>query len=290
MPAEVEEEGLHVEAPFLGLGQLPFDDVQIAVVDVDPAVVDGQPGAAVEDATAPAADLGDLALPADSSQIRRVERASVVDRQVPVTVRAVRTLRPGTAEGDGADSGEAGEAVGHVIEERGAGELPAGTVLGRGRPADERPVGGHRFATRAHRPSWSAAVAFPAPGAVNSGHTGPPCSSSPFAFPTVPSRRARTWWPTRREAGPPFERQTVAACVRPRPWSRAHPSGPSELRSMVADVRDAEGAELAAELGGRSRYLPLDVTGEDGWQRTVAEVERDLGPASVLVNNAGIAE
>ncbi|WP_326583557.1 SDR family NAD(P)-dependent oxidoreductase [Streptomyces sp. NBC_00481] len=63
-----------------------------------------------------------------------------------------------------------------------------------------------------------------------------------------------------------------------------------EAAVMVADVRDAEGAELAAELGGRSRYLPLDVTGEDGWQRTVAEVERDLGPASVLVNNAGIAE
>lgn len=59
---------------------------------------------------------------------------------------------------------------------------------------------------------------------------------------------------------------------------------------VVADVRDAEGAKLAAELGGRSRYVNLDVSSEDGWQRAVAEVERDLGPVSVLVNNAGIAE
>lgn len=59
---------------------------------------------------------------------------------------------------------------------------------------------------------------------------------------------------------------------------------------VVADIRDAEGAKLAAELGGGARYLNLDVSSEDGWRRTVAEVERDLGPVSVLVNNAGIAE
>ncbi|QFQ96504.1 SDR family oxidoreductase [Streptomyces phaeolivaceus] len=59
---------------------------------------------------------------------------------------------------------------------------------------------------------------------------------------------------------------------------------------VIADVRDAEGARLAAELGGRARGLSLDVSSEDGWRRTVAEVERDLGPVSVLVNNAGIAE
>jgi 3alpha(or 20beta)-hydroxysteroid dehydrogenase len=58
---------------------------------------------------------------------------------------------------------------------------------------------------------------------------------------------------------------------------------------VVADVRDTEGAELAAELGDRARSVALDVTSEDGWQRAVAEVERELGPVSVLVNNAGIA-
>ncbi|MFC9125447.1 SDR family oxidoreductase [Streptomyces sp. NPDC057099] len=56
---------------------------------------------------------------------------------------------------------------------------------------------------------------------------------------------------------------------------------------VVADIRDTEGANLADELGGRSRYLHLDVTLEDDWQRALAETERDLGPVSVLVNNAG---
>ncbi|WP_246203313.1 SDR family oxidoreductase [Streptomyces tailanensis] len=57
---------------------------------------------------------------------------------------------------------------------------------------------------------------------------------------------------------------------------------------VIADVRDAEGAELAAELSGRARNLRLDVSEEEGWRQAVAEVERELGPVSVLVNNAGV--
>ncbi|MEU0222226.1 SDR family NAD(P)-dependent oxidoreductase, partial [Streptomyces sp. NPDC006265] len=59
---------------------------------------------------------------------------------------------------------------------------------------------------------------------------------------------------------------------------------------VVADVLDAEGEKLAAELGGPARYAHLDVGTEDGWQTVVAETERELGPVSVLVNNAGILE
>ncbi|WP_435283524.1 SDR family oxidoreductase [Streptomyces koelreuteriae] len=59
---------------------------------------------------------------------------------------------------------------------------------------------------------------------------------------------------------------------------------------VVTDIRDTEGADLAAGLGGRSRYLHLDVSREDDWQRALAETERDLGPVSVLVNNAGIVD
>ncbi|MGW6907070.1 SDR family oxidoreductase [Streptomyces sp. NPDC054940] len=59
---------------------------------------------------------------------------------------------------------------------------------------------------------------------------------------------------------------------------------------VVADVLDAEGEKLAAELGGPARYAHLDVSGDEGWQRVVAQVERELGPVSVLVNNAGILE
>lgn len=56
----------------------------------------------------------------------------------------------------------------------------------------------------------------------------------------------------------------------------------------IADVLEAEGAALAAELGDAARYYKLDVTSEESWASVVAAVEADLGPVSVLVNNAGI--
>lgn len=60
---------------------------------------------------------------------------------------------------------------------------------------------------------------------------------------------------------------------------------------VVADVLDAEGEKLAAELGHPARYAHLDVSRADGWQTVVTETERELGgPVSVLVNNAGILE
>ncbi|MFJ8109032.1 SDR family NAD(P)-dependent oxidoreductase [Streptomyces sp. NPDC096132] len=58
---------------------------------------------------------------------------------------------------------------------------------------------------------------------------------------------------------------------------------------VVADILDAEGTALAAELDNRSRHLHLDVTDEHSWQKGLAETERELGPVSVLVNNAGVA-
>ncbi|KAB2970831.1 SDR family oxidoreductase [Streptomyces sp. SS1-1] len=59
---------------------------------------------------------------------------------------------------------------------------------------------------------------------------------------------------------------------------------------LIADVLDAEGAALATELGDRARYAHLDVSEGDGWTAAVSQAERDLGPLSVLVNNAGIVE
>jgi 3alpha(or 20beta)-hydroxysteroid dehydrogenase len=41
-------------------------------------------------------------------------------------------------------------------------------------------------------------------------------------------------------------------------------------------------------LGEGARFYHLDVTSEDGWADVVAQVEADLGPVDVLVNNAGI--
>lgn len=56
----------------------------------------------------------------------------------------------------------------------------------------------------------------------------------------------------------------------------------------IADLLDAEGAALAAELGDAARFYHHDVTSEDDWAKLVAAVEADLGPVDILVNNAGI--
>ncbi|MFF9030023.1 SDR family oxidoreductase [Streptomyces iakyrus] len=59
---------------------------------------------------------------------------------------------------------------------------------------------------------------------------------------------------------------------------------------VIADVRDAEGTDLAADLGHPARFIHLDVTSEDDWQRALADTERELGPVSVLANIAGIID
>jgi len=57
---------------------------------------------------------------------------------------------------------------------------------------------------------------------------------------------------------------------------------------VVTDVQDDKGGRLAAELGGKARYLHHDVTDEDAWVAVIAEIERDFGRLDILVNNAGI--
>ncbi len=59
-------------------------------------------------------------------------------------------------------------------------------------------------------------------------------------------------------------------------------------RVVCADVNEPGAKELAAELGASARAARLDVRSEDDWQRVIADAQRELGPLSVLVNNAGI--
>lgn len=68
-----------MEAAFLGPGQLVLHDVEIPVVHIHASARDGEPGTAVEDPSAPAADLGDPAGPADGPKVVRVEGAPVLD-------------------------------------------------------------------------------------------------------------------------------------------------------------------------------------------------------------------
>lgn len=58
-------------------------------------------------------------------------------------------------------------------------------------------------------------------------------------------------------------------------------------RVVVADVDEAGGRALAAELPGAS-FRRLDVTREADWLAAWDSIERELGPLRILVNNAGI--
>ncbi len=55
----------------------------------------------------------------------------------------------------------------------------------------------------------------------------------------------------------------------------------------VLDVNEANARRVAASLGGLG--LACDVSSDASIERALAQVRQELGPASILVNNAGIA-
>lgn len=57
-------------------------------------------------------------------------------------------------------------------------------------------------------------------------------------------------------------------------------------RVAVCDIKDDEGKKLAESIGGT--FYHLDVTDESNWVEAVAGIKSDLGPITVLVNNAGV--
>jgi 3alpha(or 20beta)-hydroxysteroid dehydrogenase len=58
---------------------------------------------------------------------------------------------------------------------------------------------------------------------------------------------------------------------------------------VIADVLDEPGAALQAELPEETRYIHLDVTSAEAWDRAVAFAIAEFGTVDILVNNAGIA-
>ena len=61
-------------------------------------------------------------------------------------------------------------------------------------------------------------------------------------------------------------------------------------RVVVADLLEAEGAEIVAGIGaGEARFQLLDVTSEAGWESVVAETLSAYGRLDILVNNAGVS-
>jgi NAD(P)-dependent dehydrogenase (short-subunit alcohol dehydrogenase family) len=59
-------------------------------------------------------------------------------------------------------------------------------------------------------------------------------------------------------------------------------------RVAIGDLDLSLAEQTAAELGGGTLALPLDVTDRASFERFLEEAERQLGPLDVIVNNAGI--
>jgi len=72
--------------------------------------------------------------------------------------------------------------------------------------------------------------------------------------------------------------------------------GASHVRGLVGegakvifgDILDDEGKRLEEELGESAHFVHLDVTKDEDWKFAVAAAEKEYGPISMLVNNAGI--
>jgi len=59
---------------------------------------------------------------------------------------------------------------------------------------------------------------------------------------------------------------------------------------VIADMLEDEGRALAAELGGKALFQPLNVTDEASWQALVTTVKSQFGRIDALVNNAGVVD
>lgn len=57
---------------------------------------------------------------------------------------------------------------------------------------------------------------------------------------------------------------------------------------ILGDVLDDLGEKVAVDLGGKARYVHLDVTSEGDWARAVDLAVREYGKLDALVNNAGV--
>jgi 3-hydroxyacyl-CoA dehydrogenase/3-hydroxy-2-methylbutyryl-CoA dehydrogenase len=60
-------------------------------------------------------------------------------------------------------------------------------------------------------------------------------------------------------------------------------------RAAIFDLPSSRGEELAAELGDRAAFFPVDVTDSDGVEEGVAAVAERFGRIDLLMNSAGIS-
>jgi 3alpha(or 20beta)-hydroxysteroid dehydrogenase len=68
--------------------------------------------------------------------------------------------------------------------------------------------------------------------------------------------------------------------------------GAAGAKVWVTDVADAAGETLVGEIGSTgapARFVPLDVTDPQAWERLAARVDAEDGRLDGLVNNAGVS-
>src|SRR3954469_23220309 len=84
--------------------------------------------------------------------------------------------------------------------------------------------------------------------------------------------------------------RVVAITGAARGIGRATAAALAEQGALVAigDLDEERGRRTPAEIGGRTAAFALDVTDRASFERFVDDVEAQLGPIDVLVNNAGI--
>lgn len=58
--------------------------------------------------------------------------------------------------------------------------------------------------------------------------------------------------------------------------------------TVISDLQDVRGAELAKSLGSSARYCHLDVRQESEWIAAIDSILKEHGKLDILVNNAGI--
>ena len=240
---EVAVLGEDLEPALLRLGGPALDQVEVAEQDVDRHAVDGEPRPAVDD-RAPLAELGDVAVVPEPPHVLGVERAAVVDAEVPVAVGPVRARRARAPERDGDRAGQRGELGGQGGDGvREHARSVASTI--RRCPRSRLPA---TAPARANRSSSS--TASPRPGAC--------------------------WLPGHRRARPALRRDR-ADVARPRRRPALPPDGPAHTIAR----RGRPLRELLDELGIDDRALRRQLDGRRavaraGQARPRTQRRRDL--------------
>ena len=117
-PCLVEQQRLDREVASAGILVNPVDESQIAVVNINLLTVNRQLPAAVEYGS-PAAEVAQSTGPTEFSDVFRVKPAVVIHGNVPVAVRVMCSLCPGTAEGDALHAGHALQRIHDMLNEIG---------------------------------------------------------------------------------------------------------------------------------------------------------------------------